>query len=135
MVDTADKTKGKSFARFVYGRDEPSAFRRHVLHALLVVLALGFWGQFADFLPAATWQQLTWRASLAFGVAVGVFMWLSREDYLASLKPGTSPWIAAAFFVLFPLISWMFTWSALTHGIASLVTLSFGLVTPAGRAR
>ncbi len=122
----SDKAEAKSVYRTVYGSDNPSAARRFFVNSFFVVMSFYAVGLYVDFVPSAEWSEISWRVSFSVGAAITVFVWRSYWTGAAEFSSGTSGWRTALAFSLTPVLAMLFTWCALTHGTASLVSLLFG---------
>ena len=115
-----------SFYIILYGVASPSSIREHSTNALMVVLALFFCGVYSDFIPSENWSEVGWYISFFLGVSVSIYTLRAYWTGRAEFKPGTSKMGRGLIYVLIPFFFVFFIWVALTHGVASLVTLAFG---------
>ena len=109
-----------------FGEEQPSFLRIVMTSLICVIMGFAIYGYMADFIPSASWSTRSLYISIAVtAIAICVHYYLLAIGY-ASLYGENSKAINFLFLLLFPLLAFAFVWTAITHGMADVLTQKFG---------
>lgn len=95
---------------------------------LLIYVIMGFaiYGYMADFIPSASWSTTSLYISIGItATAISVHYYLLAIGY-TTLSGENSKAINFLVLLLFPFLAFAFVWTAITHGMADVLTQKFG---------
>ena len=96
--------------------------------AFLICVIMGFaiYGYMADFIPSASWSTRSLYISIGItATAISAHYYLLAIGY-TSLYGENSQALNVLSLMLFPFLAFAFVWTAITHGMADVLTQKFG---------
>lgn len=116
----------KKIKRSLFGEEQPSFLRIVMTFLIYVIMGFAIYGYMADFIPSASWSTTSLYISIAVtAIAISVHYYLLAIGY-TSLYGENSKAINSLFLLLFPFLAFAFVWTAITHGMADVLTQKFG---------
>jgi len=116
----------KKFNHSFFGEEQPSFLRILVMFLIYVIMAFAIYGYMADFIPSASWSTHSLYISIGItATAISIHYYLLAIGY-TSLYGENSKAINFLFLLLFPFLAFAFVWTAITHGMADVLTQKFG---------
>jgi hypothetical protein len=116
----------KKINRSFFGEEQPSFLRIVMMLLIYVIMGLAIYGYMADFIPSAWWSTTSLYISIGVtATAISVHYYLLAIGY-TSLYGENSKAINFLVLLLFPLLAFGVLWTAITHGIADVLTQKFG---------
>lgn len=116
----------KKINRYFFGEEQPSFLRIVMTFLIYVIMCFGIYGYMADFIPSTSWSTKSLYISAGVtATAISVHYYLLAIGY-TSLYGENSKAINFLVLLFFPFLAFAFVWTAITHGMADVLTQKFG---------
>jgi hypothetical protein len=110
----------------LFGEEHPSFLRIVMTFLIFVIMGFAIYGYMADFIPSASWSTTSLYLSICITVAaISAHYYLLAIGY-TSLNGEKSKALNVLSLLLFPFLAFAFVWTAITHGMADVLTQKFG---------
>jgi hypothetical protein len=109
--------------------ENPSKTYKRNIIAILIVVALMFFGVYCDFIPSKIWLEIGSIISAIVSLLITSIVWWRHwtgRHVINYKNIKSKPTRIFCTYLFLPLVAFMFIWVAMVHGLASGITIIIG---------